>query len=269
MQVITQNTPSYQAAGKMLEEKRSNLFWTPCASYCIDRMLEDFLKIKWVGECMEKGQKITKFIYNRFWLLNLMKKEFTGGQELLKPSFTQFSSSFTTVQSLLDQRNCLKKMFQSNKWLSSRYSKSDEGKEVEKIVLNAAFWRKMQYVRKSVDPILEVLHNINSNDSHTIPFIYNDMYRAKLEIKANHNDDMRKYQLFWDVIDSHWNLLSHHPLYLGAYFLNPSYRYRPDFIPVGEDVFFKVKFNSKWFNYSYIYFQTCVHNCSIQRLYVD
>nr|GMC88551.1 Alanine--tRNA ligase [Ipomoea batatas] len=234
VQVITQNTPSYQAAGKMLEEKRSNLFWTPCASYCIDRMLEDFLKIKWVGECMEKGQKITKFIYNRFWLLNLMKKEFTGGQELLKPSFTQFSSSFTTVQSLLDQRNCLKKMFQSNKWLSSRYSKSDEGKEVEKIVLNAAFWRKMQYVRKSVDPILEVLHNINSNDSHTIPFIYNDMYRAKLEIKANHNDDMRKYQLFWDVIDSHWNLLSHHPLYLGAYFLNPSYRYRPDFIPHPE-----------------------------------
>lgn len=236
IQVITPNTPSYQAAGKMLEEKRKHLFWTPCASYCIDRILEDFLKIQWVGECMENGQKITKFIYNSLWLLDLMKKEFTGGQELLKPSFTKFASSFTVVQSLLDQRNCLKKMFQSNKWLSSRYSRSDEGKEVEKIVLSASFWRKMLYVRKSVDPILEVLHNINSNDSHTIPFIYNDMYKAKLVIKANHNDDIRKYQLFWDVIDSHWNILSHHSLYLSAYFLNPSYRYRPDFVPHPEVV---------------------------------
>ncbi|CAH9061984.1 unnamed protein product [Cuscuta europaea] len=236
MQVITQNTPSYQAAGKMLEEKRRHLFWTPCASDCIDRMLEDFLKIKWVGECIEKGQEVTKFIYNRLWLLSLMKKEFTGGQELLRPSFTKFASSFTTVQSLLDHRNCLKKMFQSNKWLSSRCSKSDEGKEIEKIVMNASFWRKMTYVRKSVDPILEVLHNINNNESHTIPFIYNDMYRAKLVIKANHNDDVRKYQLFWDVIDRHWNILSHHSLYLSAYFLNPSYRYRPDFIPHPEVV---------------------------------
>jgi hypothetical protein len=41
----------------MLEEKRRKLFWTPCATHCIDQMLEDFLKIKCVGECMEKGQK--------------------------------------------------------------------------------------------------------------------------------------------------------------------------------------------------------------------
>ncbi|CAN4123247.1 unnamed protein product [Withania somnifera] len=231
VQVITQNTPNYQAAGKMLEEKRRNLFWTPCAAYCIDRILEDFVKIKWVRECMEKGQKITKFIYNRFWLLSLMKKEFTAGQELLKPSLTLYSSTFATVQSLLGHRNGLKRMFQSNKWLSSRYSKLEDGKEVEKIVLNATFWRKMQYVWKSVDPILEVFQKINSNESHSIPFIYNNIDQAKLAIRTNHNDDEDKYQNFLDIIDSNWNSLSHHPLYLAAHFLNPSYRYRPDFVP--------------------------------------
>ncbi|XP_019239151.1 PREDICTED: uncharacterized protein LOC109219174 [Nicotiana attenuata] len=236
VQVITQNNPNYQAAGKMLEEKRRNLFWTPCAAYCIDRILEDFVKIKWVRECMEKGQKITKFIYNSFWLLSLMKKEFTAGQELLKPSFTRYSSTFTTVQSLLDHRNGLKRMFQSNKWLSSRYSKLEDGKEVEKIVLNATFWRKMQYVRKSVDPILEVLQKINCNESHSIPFIYNNVYQAKLAVKTNHNDDEGKYRNILDIIDSHWNSLSHHPLYLAAHFLNPSYRYRPDFVPHPEVV---------------------------------
>uniref|UniRef100_A0A5B7A4G1 BED-type domain-containing protein n=1 Tax=Davidia involucrata TaxID=16924 RepID=A0A5B7A4G1_DAVIN len=230
VQVITENTPSYQAAGKMLEEKRRNLFWTPCAAYCIDRMLEDFVKIKWVGECIEKGQKITKFIYNRIWLLNLMKKEFTKMQELLRPSVTRHASSLATLQSLLDHRIGLKRMFQSNKWLSSRFSKSDEGKEVEKIVLNASFWKKMQYVRKSVDPIVHVLQKVKSDESLSMPSIYNDMYRAKLAIKTNHGGDAHKYGHFWSVIDNHWNSLFHHPLYLAAYFLNPSYQYRPDFV---------------------------------------
>lgn len=218
----------------MLEEKRRYLFWTPCAAYCIDQVLGDLLKIKWVGECMEKGQRITRFIYNRMWLLSLMKKEFTEGQELLKPSVTQFSTSFTTLQGLLDHRVNLKRMFQSNKWLSSRFSKLEEGKEVEKIVMNASFWKKVQYVKKSVEPIVEVLQKTNGDDNLSMPFIYNDMYRAKIAIKANHSDDARKYGPFWNVIDSHWNLLFHHPLYLAAYFLNPSYRYRPDFVPVGE-----------------------------------
>jgi hypothetical protein len=73
----------------MLEERRRNLFWTPCAIYCINQVLEDFLKIRCVEECMEKGQKITKLIYNQIWLLNLMKSEFTHGNELLKPAGTQ------------------------------------------------------------------------------------------------------------------------------------------------------------------------------------
>lgn len=230
--MITQNTPSYQAAGKMLEERRGKLFWTPCAAYCIDRMLEEFTKLNRVRDCIEKGQKITKFIYNRAWLLNLMKKEFTGGEELLRPSVTRSASSFTTLQSLFDQRVGLRRMFQSGKWNSSRFSKLDKGKEVKNIVLDSLFWRKVQFVRRSIDPIVDVIQKIESGEHLSMPFIYHDMYRAKLVIKINHNDDAHKYEPFWSVIDDHWSSLCHHPLYLAAYFLNPSYRYRSDFILV-------------------------------------
>ncbi|CAI9776165.1 unnamed protein product [Fraxinus pennsylvanica] len=112
-----------------------------------------------------------------------------------------------------------------------RFSKLDVGKEVKSIVLDSSFWRKVQYVRRSVDPIVEVLQKINGDQSLSMPFIYNDMYRAKLAIKINHNDDAHKYGPFWSVIDNHWSSLFHHPLYLAAYFLNPSYRYRPEFVP--------------------------------------
>ncbi|GLT50566.1 hypothetical protein SLA2020_240440 [Shorea laevis] len=133
VQVITKNISSFRNAGKMLEEKRRNLFWTPC-------------------------------------------------------------------------------------------------KEVERIVLNVTFWKKMQYVKKSLEPVAEVLEKMVTDGSQSIPFIYNYMFRAKLAIKSIHGDDARRYGPFWNVIESNWNSLFHHPLYVAAYFLNPSYRYRPDFV---------------------------------------
>ena len=123
-------------------------------------------------------------------------------------------------------------MFQSNRWLSSRFSKLDEGKEVKKIILNVTFWKKMQYVKKSLEPVAEVLQKIGSDEIRSMPFIYNDICRTKLAIKAIHGDDLRKYGPFWSVIESNWSSLFHHPLYVAAYFLNPPYRYRPDFLMV-------------------------------------
>uniref|UniRef100_A0A2P2KH89 BED-type domain-containing protein n=3 Tax=Rhizophora mucronata TaxID=61149 RepID=A0A2P2KH89_RHIMU len=230
VQVITKSTASFKTAGKMLEEKRRHLFWTPCAAHCIDRMLEDFLNIKWIGECINKAKRITRLIYNNTWLLSFMKKEFTGGQELLKPAVTKFATTFFSLDSLLDHKNDLKKMFQSNKWLSSPFAKSDEAKEVEKIILNVPFWKKLQFVRKSLEPVAHVLQKIESDEIQSMPCIYGDMCRAKFEIKSIHGDDARKYGPVWGVIENHWNSLFHHPLYVAAYFLNPSYRCRTDFI---------------------------------------
>ncbi|XP_058076143.1 uncharacterized protein LOC131224790 isoform X1 [Magnolia sinica] len=230
VQVVTGNTASYRAAGKLLEEKRRSLFWTPCAAYSIDRVLEDLVKIKWVSECMDKGKKVTKFIYNCSWLLDLMRKEFTEGRDIVRPAVTRYATSFITLQSLLDHKACLKKMFQSNKWTSSHFAKLDEGKEVEKIVLNSTFWKKTQYVCKSVAPIMEVLQKVDSDEGLSMASIYNNIYGAKLAIKVVHGDDARKYGPFWSVIDNHWNSLFHHPLYAASYFLNPSYRHRSDFL---------------------------------------
>ncbi|KAK1315871.1 hypothetical protein QJS10_CPA05g00097 [Acorus calamus] len=93
---------------------------------------------------------------------------------------------------------------------------------------------KMFYVMKSVEPILQVLLKLDGKEGLSMPSIYNDMYRAKLAIKAIHADDERKYGPFLNVIDNHWTSLFHHPLYVAAYLLNPQYRYRPDFTAVPE-----------------------------------
>lgn len=35
VQVVTDSASAYVGAGKLLEEKRKNLFWSPCVAHCI------------------------------------------------------------------------------------------------------------------------------------------------------------------------------------------------------------------------------------------
>ena len=42
VQIIKDNAANYVAAGKMLMERHSTLFWNPCAAHCIDLMLEGY-----------------------------------------------------------------------------------------------------------------------------------------------------------------------------------------------------------------------------------
>ena len=41
VQIVTENGANFKAAGKMLEKKRHHLFWTPCATHCIDLIMEE------------------------------------------------------------------------------------------------------------------------------------------------------------------------------------------------------------------------------------
>ena len=66
VQVITDNAVNYKAAEQILMEKRKSLFQTPCATHCIDLILEDFEKKLEVHQVtIVKGRRITSYIYLR------------------------------------------------------------------------------------------------------------------------------------------------------------------------------------------------------------
>ena len=89
VQVIIDNASNYALAGKIHESKYRTIFWTPCVAHCIDLMLEDIDKAKWVNNIVEHAKCITKYIYNHSWLCNLMRKNI-GGKELVRPAITRF-----------------------------------------------------------------------------------------------------------------------------------------------------------------------------------
>lgn len=46
VQIVMDNEASFKAAGKILMNMREHLYWTPCATHCIDLMLEDIEMVK-------------------------------------------------------------------------------------------------------------------------------------------------------------------------------------------------------------------------------
>ena len=141
VQIVTDNAENYVATGKLLMERHRHLFWTPCATHCLDLMLEDLGKIPWIKKCVEQARNICKFIYNRAWVLNLMRWH-TKNKELSHPAVTRFPTKFLTLKSFLNCKAGLKGMFVCEDWTNSSYAKLNAAVQVvDRVFDESGFWK--------------------------------------------------------------------------------------------------------------------------------
>jgi hypothetical protein len=82
--MVTDNSSNYVAACKLLVEEFPSIFWSPCATHCINLILQDVGKLQSVCSVVDHASSITKYIYNHCYPLYLMRK-FTGKKEILRP----------------------------------------------------------------------------------------------------------------------------------------------------------------------------------------
>eukprot|EP00253_Pinus_taeda_P002149 PITA_02149 len=80
VQVIINNAANYVFADKMLMERHRALFWTLCATHCLDLLLEDMRKLSFIKEAVDMARSIPKFIYNHAFVLSLMRR-YNGRQD--------------------------------------------------------------------------------------------------------------------------------------------------------------------------------------------
>ncbi|KAL4365105.1 hypothetical protein AHAS_Ahas07G0072800 [Arachis hypogaea] len=82
VQVVTDNGSNYVLAGKLLMEKRPNLFWTPCATHYLDLMLEDIGKLPLIKKTIKRAISLVSFTYSHSSTLAMLR-HFTNGKELM------------------------------------------------------------------------------------------------------------------------------------------------------------------------------------------
>ena len=133
VQIVTDNGSTFVKAGKLLM-KKYNMYWTPCAAYCIDLMFKDIGKRDSVAQLISNGRKITNFIYNHGWLLAKMRQ--VCGGDIVRLGATRFSTNYIALDSLLKKRVDCKKVFISNEWSSHKLSRTEVGHEVERLMFD-------------------------------------------------------------------------------------------------------------------------------------
>ncbi|KAI7752799.1 hypothetical protein M8C21_021751, partial [Ambrosia artemisiifolia] len=225
IQVVTDNDPAYVEAGKILEANRKHLYWTPCATRCLDLMLEDIGKqIPRVKSCLKNAIFANGYIYNFVGLVNLMRK-FTNQRNLHKPAITRFATSFITLLQFHKQKNNLRKMINSQEWVDSKWSKNPKGKKLESIFLQESFWRNIVYALKLTGPLVSLLRLVDGEKKLAMGYMYKAMDKAKETIQKSFNKKREFYDKTFDIINNRWECQLHRPLHAAGHYLNPSIFY--------------------------------------------
>jgi len=110
VQVITDNGSNYVSAGKLLEAKIHNIYWTLCAAQCINLMLEDIRKIHLIKNIIQRGVSLVGLIYIHYSSLSLLR-QFTNKKELVRYVVTRFATFYLSLQRLYQEKGNLRKMF--------------------------------------------------------------------------------------------------------------------------------------------------------------
>ncbi|KAL5701064.1 hypothetical protein ACHQM5_026443 [Ranunculus cassubicifolius] len=225
---MTDTTPNYKAAGKMLMNKYKIFFWSASSTHCIDIMLEEFEKIFKVDNALSKAKRLCRFIYHYNWLLSLLKNR-TGGREIVKPGATKCMTNMLTLRTIVSLKDPLHQMFTSSTWMQSDLSKDRNGLEVADIVVDPLFWSTCEHILKAVNPLLDVLHLVDNEESPSLGFIYDAMEKAKKEIIIAFEKEETEYYPYLKIMDQIWEEELHSPLHAVAYYLNPCIFYSPGF----------------------------------------
>ncbi|XP_065621278.1 uncharacterized protein LOC136064046 [Quercus suber] len=220
VQIITNNDSSYVMARRLLEAKRSHLYWTPYAAHCLDLMLEDIAKLPTIMRTIKRAIELTEYIYNRTGLINMMR-QFTGQMNLLRPAKTRFATSFLTLSSIHKQKENVRKMFTSKDWTRSKWAKELTKKRVAQTVLMPTFWNTVVYSLKVSSPIVRVLRLVDGEKRPAMGYIYEAMDRAKEAIEKSFNGREERYKEIFEIIDRRWDCQLHRPLHAAGYFFNP------------------------------------------------
>lgn len=227
VQIIVDKNLNCNGLANHLLQNYGTIFMSPCASQCLNAILEEFSKVDWVNRCIAQAQAISKFVYNNSGVLDLMKK-FTGGQEIIKTGITKPVSNFLSLQSILKQRSRLKHMFNSPEFSSNPvYANKSQSITCIAILDDGEFWRAVEECVAFSEPFLKVLREV-SGGKPAMGFIYELMTRAKESIRTYYIMDEIKCKTFLDIVDKNWHNHLHSPLHAAAAFLNPSIQYNPE-----------------------------------------
>ncbi|KAH7842746.1 hypothetical protein Vadar_008682 [Vaccinium darrowii] len=177
-----------------------------------------------VQELANTASKVTRYIYNRPWLLAWLRKR-PGWTEIVRPGVTRFATTFIALHSIQKHKCDLQALATSKDFSSSRYAKEKKGKEAMAIILDNKFWNECLIIVKIVEPLMRLLRIVDGDKKPNIGYVYEGMYRARLGIKSMLKKKKSLYRPFTAIIKARWDRQLRKNIHAATYWLNPVFQY--------------------------------------------
>ncbi|MCO5604624.1 hypothetical protein L7F22_058793 [Adiantum nelumboides] len=192
VQVITDSAANCKLAGHLVEEVFPHIFWTPCATHCLNLLLKDLALIGWMGKAIDDGKEVQQFISNHDATRSMISKFFE-----------------------------LKLLLTTSEWDEWK-KQNDQADIIEKRLLSGDFWEKVEKYVKVLWPIMAMLHVVD-RDWPIMGVVYeaiDQMLEQIKEILKEDKDGTLMYEEIHELAQGRWDML-HSPLHATVFLLNP------------------------------------------------
>ncbi|XP_028089479.1 uncharacterized protein LOC114289863 [Camellia sinensis] len=214
--MVTDDGANYVAAGRLVSETYKNINWSPCAAHCLNLVLNDISKLNHVKELASRASSVTRFIYNRPWLIAWLRKR-KGWTEIVRPEAARFATTFIGLHSIQKHMHDLKALVTSKDFVNSRHAKDKKVKEVVAIILDSKFSNDCLIVIKIVEPLMRLLRIVDGDKKPSMGYVYEGMYRARIAIKNVFMKKKRLYKPYTSIIKDCWDRTLRKNIHAAAY----------------------------------------------------
>ncbi|XP_072074146.1 uncharacterized protein [Arachis hypogaea] len=191
--VVTDNVANYVAAGRLINRKYDNIYWSPCAAHCLNLILKDISSMAHISNLATRASKITVFVYNRTVFLSWLRQR-PHWREIVRPGATRFAIVFITLKSIFDRKKELQQLVVDLIFTDHKLERSATSRAVSAIILDAKFWDDCFTVCKLVGPLIYLLRVVDADDPPSLGYVYEGMLRAEDAIKEIFRQSKTAYQ---------------------------------------------------------------------------
>lgn len=236
VQVITDNAANCRAAGLIVEQRYSHIFWTPCVVHTLNLALKNICAAKsssgdayeefqWITEVAADSSFIKNFIMNHSMRLSMFN-EFSK-LKFLAIADTRFASTIVMLKRFRAIKESLILMVVSEKWNSYREDNQVQAQQVKEKVLNDVWWDKVQYILDFTDPIYSMIRAADTDKPclHLVYEMWDSMIdKVKKIVYRHEGKELDEHSSFFfhvqEILYSRW-AKSNTPLHCLAHSQNP------------------------------------------------
>ncbi|XP_025661739.1 uncharacterized protein [Arachis hypogaea] len=175
--VVTDNAANYVAAGRLINRKYDNIYWSPCAAHCLNLILKDISSMAHISNLATRASKITVFVYNHTVFLSWLRER-PKWREIVRPGATRFATVFITLKSIFDRKKELQQLVVDSIFTDHKLGRSATGRAVSAIILDAKFWDNCFTVCKLVSPLIYLLRVVDADDPPSLGYYQLKMGQA-------------------------------------------------------------------------------------------